>query len=425
MSILMVVLLVVTTAMPAQKTKAADYIKVNSFVKLLVTGLELPVDAGKNEPYIEAALTAGILKDGDFNKYTGYLTRADLAVLANRADEYLNGNTVSEKLLSTVLEKRISDIKSVAAGKREDVAKVMAKGIIIGFSNGTYSENRKFNGMWYVSTDAAKSVISLVLDPSKRSKISPDGQLIRTTNLPKYAKHYPYILASYPNKYYDWKFEYEGQAKVNPRTDERMPYVYIEEYASPKDIDKITDFDDFESVKEKYLDIWVQKVKTYTECVFNVDYRTIDEQWVNKLLLVDYSNGHDNIKAKEKKDVVEYIKEMKANKTVVESSKIAVEGSSLYYFRGRYVLRVYVKYRILSSTVKYGADADTLIMENPYGKILYTREPIVCLKSYSIGKWKESYFDVELGWYSIKNPDNIGVIYAIWDELIYDKRRIN
>jgi hypothetical protein len=115
---------------------------------------------------------------------------------------------------------------------------------------------------------------------------------------------------------------------------------------------------------------------------------------------------------------------MKANKTIVESSKIAVDGSSIYYFNGTYILRVYVKYKILSSSVKYGADADTMIMENPYGKIIYTRYPIVCLKSYSLGKWKESYFDVELAWYGNKSPDNIGVFYAVWDELLYDVRRI-
>jgi hypothetical protein len=43
---------------------------------------------------------------------------------------------------------------------------------------------------------------------------------------------------------------------------------------------------------------------------------------------------------------------MKKNKTIVESSKVAVDGSSLYYYNGRYILRVYVKYRIKSSNWK-------------------------------------------------------------------------
>ncbi len=423
-AIIMAAIILSTFAIPAQKAEAAGYIKVNTFLELLVTELKLQVDTSKQEPYIEAAKAVGILKDGDFKKYTGYLTREDLAVLANRADEYLNGDTVKEKLINTVLEKRISDIRSVAEGKRKDVAKVMAKGIIIGYGNGAYSQDRAFKGKGYVTPAAAKSVISLVLDPEKRAKISPDGQLIRTTNLPKYAKYYSYILASFPNQYYDWKFRYEGQAKVNPRTQERIPYVYLEEYASPKDIDKITDFDDFKSVREEYLDLWVQKVKTYTECVFNADYRTIDDKWVNTLLLADYSYGHDNLVKQEKEYIKQYIKDMKANKTTIESSKIAVDGSSLYYSAGRYTLRVYVKYRILSSEVKYGVDTDTLIMDNPYGRILYTRYPLVNLNNFTAGKWKEGYFDVELGYYSYKSPENIGVLFAIWNEPFYDKRRI-
>lgn len=424
-SILMAVAMLVTLSIPTQSVEAAENIKINAFVKLLVTELKLQIDTSLEEPYVEAAKVAGIIKEGEFNQYTGYLTRTDLAVLANRADEYLNGDKIDNKLLSCVLEKRISDIKKVAAEKREAVAKVFAKGIIKGYSNGYYIQNRSFKGNGYVTTSAAKEVISLVKDPNKRAKITPDGQLIRTTNLPKYAKYYPYILESFPNRYYDWKFGYEGQNKVNPRTGEKIPYVYLEEYASPKDIDKITDFDDFKLVKEENLDSWVQKVKTYTECVFNADYRTINDEWVNKLLASDYSNGHDNLNKQEKGYIQQYIKEMKSNKTIVESSKIAVDGSSLYYYRGRYVLRVYVKYRILSSAVEYGANAETLIMQNPYGKLLYTRYPIVNLNKYSLGKWKEAYYEIELGWYDTKNPNNIGVCFGIWDELLYDKRRVD
>ena len=422
--LIMAVIMMIILNMPVNTVGAAEYIKINSFVKLLVTELKLPIDSSLEEPYIEAAKVAGIIKEGDFKQYTENLTRTDVAVLTNRADEYLNGDKIDSKLLSIVLEKRISDIKSVAVDKREAVAKVFAKGIIKGYSNGYYIQNRSFKGNGYVTAGTAKEVVSLVKNPSKRAKISPDGQLIRTTNLPKYGKYYPYILESFPNKYYDWKFEYEGQYKVNPRTDEKTPYVYLEEYASPKDIDKITDFDNFPAVKDEYLDDWVQKVKTYTECVFNADYRTIDEEWVNKLLSADYSNGHDNLVKQKKGNLEQHIKKMKANKTIVQSSKIAVDGSSLYYFRGCYVLRVYVKYRILSSNVKYGADVDTLIMENPYGNILYTGYPLVSLNTFNLGKWKESYFEVELACYANKSPDNIGVFSAIWDEPLYDKRSV-
>lgn len=37
----------------------------------------------------------------------------------------------------------------------------------------------------------------------KRFKLSYDGQVLRIINLPKNYKDYPYILASFPNSYYE------------------------------------------------------------------------------------------------------------------------------------------------------------------------------------------------------------------------------
>lgn len=96
--------------------------------------------------------------------------------------------------------------------------------------------------------------------------LSLDGQFIRITNLPKYAKYYPYILASYPNKHYDWKFGYEGQVLTDPMTRKSVPLKNIEQYVAPVDMDKTKDFENFKEVKKEYLDEWVSKVQTYMEC---------------------------------------------------------------------------------------------------------------------------------------------------------------
>ena len=42
------------------------------------------------DPYIDVALEKGILKKGDFNDYSVYLTRTDAAVIANRLDELIH-----------------------------------------------------------------------------------------------------------------------------------------------------------------------------------------------------------------------------------------------------------------------------------------------------------------------------------------------
>ena len=405
---------------------ASKYIIVKDFIKELVVAMELPLAHDFPEPYIAAAVSARILKGSDFgNDFSGNITRTDAAVLLNRADEYLHGDTVDSDLVQTIINKRISDIKKIPESKRESVAKCYAKGIIKGYSNGAYSTSRAYKGKKYLTAGGAKAVVQLLIHPRKRAKLAPDGQLLRTTKLPKKAKEYPYILASYPNQYYDWKFSYEDQNRVDPMTNEPMPYIKYEEYACPAEIDQITYFDDFGMVKKEYLDTWVDKVKTYMECVFNVDYRTIDEEWVDKIISADYTNGEIIYEENTRKQIEKYIEKMKANKTIVESSKIAADGSSLYYSLGDFTFRVYVKYRIKSSKLKYGADADTLIMDNPYSKIFYTRWDLINLNPYTLGEWKEGYFDVELNCASRRDPKVLGVSELVLNEKLYEKRRVD
>ncbi len=428
---LLLILIMTFSAIPLQteagKVKAEVlYISVEDFAHELVNqmGLQATVD-NEASRYINCLMDIGVIKEGDIADDKADLKRGDMLVLLCRADDYLNSPKIEDDLVQEVIEKRISDIEKVVKAKKEDLAKGYIKGFLKGYSNGAYSPDRelKVNNK-IVKTDAIKC-IKMLTNRSLRAKISPDGQLIRTTNLPKYAKYYPYILESYPNAYYNWKFRFEDQVKRNPETNEVTPYKNIDEYAAPVDIDKIKDFDNFKEVKGEYLDLWVEKVRTYMECVFNADYRTIDDDWVNKILSTNYGYNDENKRDSTKKDILKYVSEMKKNKTIVESSKIAVDGSSLYFYKGRYVIRTYVKYRINSSKVKPGADADTLIYENPYGTILYTSDAPVCLSYYQIGQWKEGYYDVELSWIYRKEPDNIGILQAILDELLYEKRRVD
>jgi hypothetical protein len=425
--IITAILIVGLLSTPYSNTNAATkYITKKDFIKELVIELKLKYSTDRSDSYLLAATEAGIIKPEDFNnEYEGYITRTDAAVLLNRADEYLHGDTVDAKLLDIVLKSRISDIKKVAKEKREAVAKCFAKGIIKGYSNGDFTTNREFRGNKYLTETAAKEYIKLLKNKSKRAKLSPDGQLIRTTNLPKYAKYYPYILASFPNKYYDWKFQYEDKVLYNPLTNKEYKFKYLTDYAPPVDVDKTTYFDNISEVKKEYLDTWVNKVRTFVECTFNVDYRTINNDWVNAMLSADYRYGEGAVEDQARASLKKYIADMKKNKTIVESAIVAVDGSSLFYYDNNYYLRVYVKYRINSSKVKYGADANTLIAENPYGKILYSNLPLVSLNSFSLGKWKETCFDVELTLYSQRSPEKLGVSYANICENYYELRRVD
>jgi hypothetical protein len=411
--------------MPAHESKAADtYITLEDFAEYLSKEIDLDAADGNEESrYVNRLIEAGIVKKGEFTSYKSYLTRGDAMVLLNRADEYLYGDTLDTELVQLVIDKRISDISKVKESKKDDVAKAYLKGYVTGYSNGQYTTDRTMKVKNKITKAGVLNCLKMLKNKSLRAKISPDGQLIRTTKLPVYAKYYPYILASFPNTYYDWKFQFEGQSSYEPATGIRTPYENIKGYAFPVDVDKTQKFEDFITVKAEYLDIWISKVKTYMENVFSVDYRTIDETWVETVLATDYSCGIERAKENTRKEIEQYVANMKDNKTIVEFSKIAVDGSSLYFFNGQYYLRTYVKYRIVSSNILYGVDTDTLIAERPYNNILYTRFPLVDFTDYKLGEWREGHFDVELSRYTEQDGGNLGIFYAFLNEYYYYEGR--
>ncbi len=375
---ILVFIMVLTLSMhpTEQRAQAATtYIKVDAFIKNLVTKMKLPVDKSIKEPYIQAAKDVNILKDGDFTKYSDYLTRTDLAVLINRADEYLNGDTVDTQLLKTVLKKRISDIKKIKESKREDVAKAYAKGFFKGYSNGYYIQNREFRGSLQVSIGAATTAINLLLKPSKRAGISPDGMLIRTTNLPKNANRYEYILECYPNSFYEKQFDF----MINKNY--KKEFVKNKDYCYPGDMKKFTfrnwyDQWSFKKEMDKYLYDWADMAEQYLNYIFNVDYKTVGDKWIEGLAALFVRSNRDR-----EADIRSfYIDDMKANKVVVESSIIAVEPSTLYYYTG-WRMRAYVKYRITAKDIN--------VKQN---KLLYSQYPM--LDNLKSGEWRTGVFDV-------------------------------
>jgi len=423
--ILMAAILATSGVFASDNTAEAAVIniKVDAFAKALANSIGLqPVAGTQKSTYVNALIEKGIIKDGDFTSYTSYLTRTDGAVLLNRADEYLYGDTLDTDLVNLALEKRISDINSIKESKRIDVVKCYLKGYIKGYSNGDYSTDRAWKGSSKLSKAGALNCIKMLKNPSLREKISPDGQLIRTTKLPKNAKLYPYILASYPNSYYEWKFLYDGSSAeiYNPKTGrmEDVPFVYLTDYASPTDVDKMTRIDNFAEVKKERLDIWVNKVKTHMESILNVDYRNIDEKWVDTVLGTSYTYGYWGSEDNTRKRINAYVKNMKENKTVIECDKVAVDGSTLYYFDGVYYLRVYARYRIVSSKTKYEARHlyETF-------NLMYTNYPFG-FNEYVLGKWRTCCFDVVLTNNKDSERENLGVSNVMFIENDYMNRKI-
>jgi hypothetical protein len=235
----------------------------------------------------------------------------------------------------------------------------------------------------------------MLKDNSKRAKISPDGQLIRTKNLPKTANNYPYILESFPNEYYDWKLGYED-AVFTGENGKVIEQIYLVDYASPADIDKLKlqGYADFKEAKKEYLDEWVVKAKKHIEQIFSANYRTLDDTWIEEVMKnhFSYNTAYDVLPRKQLK---KYVERAIANKTIMECGNVAVDGSTLYCYGGEFYIRFYVKYRVLSSNIQLRATDELSVKENPYGALVFSFFPIN-LEGFTMKQWKEGHFDMKL-----------------------------
>lgn len=395
--LLAIVILATTIFIPTPVGAAAatsSKIKLYNFIKLAVqaTGLEVETT------YLNAALKAGIVKEGDFSDYSKYTTRTDAAVILNRADEYLHGDKVDTEFLTLVLSSRISDIKQIDADKREAVAKIYAKGFVKGYSNGYYIKSREYRGSEYMTTAGAKNVISMLKDTKKRAKLSPDGQLIRTTDLPKNAKQYPYILETYPNTFYEMKFMYQN-------TEYSYKPVELLDYASPAKINATMKGLETDSTgKCVYVDDWIKKIELNLKTRLNVDYRTIDTTWLNNLRSTYFVFNNATLDKDTTDDIKKYIQTVKKNKIVIKSSVITVEPSTMYLKATAYRVRVYVKFKVIFSGDKLEQDdlffGDTMKMYN--------------LKK---DKWFTGVYDISI---ATKNGSSDGNDYAVSDDSLND-----
>ena len=398
MSLLLAVVILATTIfIPAPIGAAAatsSKIKLYNFIKLTVQATGLQVDT----TYLNAALKAGIVKDGDFADYSRYTTRTDAAVILNRADEYLHGDKVDADLLSLILSSRISDIKKIDADKREAVAKIYAKGFIKGYSNGYYIKSREFRGSEYMTTTGAKGVVSMLKDTKKRAKLSPDGQLIRTTNLPSNASKYEYILETYPNSFYEMKFRYQV-TKYSYKPKELV------DYASPAKIaGAMTNLKTGTDSKCIYIDDWMDKVELNLKTRLNVDYRTIGDTWVNNLRSTYFVFNNANLDKDTTEDIEDYVSFVKKNKIVIQSSVIEVEPSTIYLDSTSYRVRVYVKFKV-------SFPGDKLKQDDVFFG-WYTQ-----LNNLKRDTWFEGVYDISV---ATRNGNSNGSDYAVSDDSLND-----
>lgn len=279
---------------------------------------------------IKEATGQDTLKDSGITNTKKVLTVEVAAYLLETADYAMNGGIYSYDfdLYSHVNHyNRISDLTKAKKAYRKALQMCFTKGIIIGKSNGKYSQDRKLTPKAKVTVSAAKKYLRRLTDTGKRFKLSYDGQVTRTTNLPKNYKEYPYILASFPNSYYEKNMWYTRQR-------EKGLYETAAEVA--------------DRLCEEDRDLICDKVRENLQLRLNVNYKkTFTSTW--KKALANTYRSPENMTA----DINQYVKKAKARKAVVESSKVVVDPSTLWkdHGSGNYYVRVYTTFKVKSGSV--------------------------------------------------------------------------
>lgn len=402
--ILVMVLAIPSSTMMAVKASSKN-ITIGEYIELLMKAMKITINETENQTYITAAVSTGVLKTVDEFKVEEEMTRTECAVLTNRADIYVNGVTSDTKIFEEIRDhKRISDLSKISKEYREDVVQAFGKGIIVGYTNGKYTQDRAFKGSNKITYSGAKTVIKKITNKKLRSIMSPDGQLTRTTNLPCNAKEYEYILESFPNKFYEMKFTYEW-LKSN-----KKPELY-RNYCTPAKIKNkpfvISAYEgtakETQEMLDKYLDMWVEKIKTNLTYRFNVDYRTIDQKWYKEIRSSYCNYSYEKYNQELKNDLNAYITAVKKNKVIIKTDSISVEPSTLYY-AGRYYIRCYVKFKVTSAT-------------NMNGILVFSQNDNVGFINLKKNEWHEGYYDISIG---TVNGNSYGDDRAVFNEIIAD-----
>lgn len=324
------------------------------------------------------AKKSDIVKEGEFTKTSSKITYEDAAVLADRADIYKNGENYSESLYDNIVsKKRISDISKATKSKREAIYRCFTKGIMVGKSNGTYSQSRKFEPKSYLTVSEANTMADRIKSKSKRIKLSYDGQVIRTTNLPKNYKSFSYILASFPNSFYEHKFMYQLISK-----DELKNLTIGEHYASPVKLTKVSEagYNIGKSVKTKDGDKVIANLMTNLKCRFNYNYKTTNKkEWITNMA------STFNDKAYAAKVAENYTEFADKRKVVVQSSKIVIEPSATYYYGNSVIFRGHARIKVTAGKFEtwQSKDQNYMVMGRS-----------TCFKKLKNGQWYDFDFEI-------------------------------
>jgi hypothetical protein len=326
------------------------------FIKMVVASLKLPVGSQQQGepwfgPYIRTAMEYGLINVDEFGTYSETMNRQEMAKVAVRAvgknAEYDEAFMLIAAENGLIMGTGDGSLKPEGTTTRAQSVTIIERILKVRAGETLPVDQRAIdNAREYAQRD-----------------IDPWGREIRKTNLPKNADDWPYILKELPNEFYEL-----GPAQKYYNLGRYIPAKkFQQEYGITKEI--------AERVAER--------VDAYYNHILNVDYRTIDYTWAEKVLdLVHYSLPRDFML----EDLMDYVDWVKENRIIVVG-KFKSEPSSFYANdAGRTSVRAYVEFKIES----VGPDVDTKeespVYNNSHASEFYERQ----------GQLRKFYVDVRI-----------------------------
>ncbi|WP_433709097.1 S-layer homology domain-containing protein [Paenibacillus illinoisensis] len=298
---------------PDNKVTRAEFLK----LILVSSGYEVGTTNGGTwySLYVTSAKANNLYNESDFpsSDWSKPMTRLEMVHVAVRA---IGKTAASDKEFIYIAVKN-GLISGVGNGKLDPdgtTTRAQALTVIDRINKVRNGETLKVDG---VALANAEKVMN--------AKTDFWGHVIRTTDLPKNAKNYPYILEEYPNEMYEMK-----------------PYKTID--TNSMQLSKT----DIAFNSKPTLDMWKKTTESYYDQILNVDYRTINETWATKTF--SYMNQSNRTTFAEMK---RYVKWVKDNKIVISGSLTAEpsmvmrsEKRHMYFIRSKFefTLKSFTKY---------------------------------------------------------------------------------
>ncbi|MEK4509249.1 S-layer homology domain-containing protein [Paenibacillus anaericanus] len=307
------------TFKPNQDVSRAEFIKM--VVSAIGFALEQQQGSGPwYKPYIEAAFINDVIKGSEYGDYNVAMTRLEMARAAVRAAGLTATSDGEYMLIAT----KNGLIHGTGKGKLDiQATTTRAQSVVI------IERILKVRAgeVLPVDEEAIKNAEDLA-----NAKLDPWGRVIRTTNLPKNAQDFSYILAEIPNEMYEMPY------------DDSLAFSGI--YSLKTSKTRLTD--DYIKYDKLFIDKSVKKIEDYFDLILNIDYQTIDYSWANEVQALLSKDGTSDLARKNRLNKMKkYVDWVKKNKIVTKGS-VKAEPSMLYEF-GDIYMRSSFEFTIVSA----------------------------------------------------------------------------